>query len=498
MVSIEEIKALVFETISLEKQLRATSNFRGNASTLYLKLKKLVQVTEQNFGKDEETRSYADKVRALIEQRISAMENNNEFNPVSVAIFDKTELDLLILEKHLVNEDFKARLDAIAAVEELNYSAALPKLIPMIGKEKHPWVISKLVKVIAMYGGIESLEVVSPFLEHEDERIRANCIEGIAAIDDSRKYPYIMKALDDSSSRVKANALKALKALGGKEFNSLIKQMVNAPSADARHSVLFVLKNMKNVLARDSLIKLLDDQDSEIQRMSGTLLAKFNDIETVKVLTDTVKNSQSQKLKDICIKSLGKIRGDAPPSLCKEINALIKTAIAPVVERQKKEEAVAIEVKVAQLKAETKRLEKQMSTAPSASQQSAVPSPASSANPTSQGQSASAAGTNDADLLAELASFSEPGDISPSRVAAGGKAFEVDHTEGTSAADIAALKKAEKQEKEQEALKKIVTRMNAALKVLSPRLKLEAEKQIKMGKIKNDAQLKIWLKRVKK
>ena len=104
MVSIEEIKSLVLETISLEKQLRATSDFRGNASTLYLKLKTLVNVTEQNFGKDEETRAYADKVRTLIDQRIAAMETNNEFNPVAVAVFEKTELDLLILEKHLQND----------------------------------------------------------------------------------------------------------------------------------------------------------------------------------------------------------------------------------------------------------------------------------------------------------------------------------------------------------------------------------------------------------
>ena len=116
-----------------------------------------------------------------------------------------------------------------------------------------------------------------------------------------------------------------------------------------------------------------------------------------------------------------------------------------------------------------------------------------------QGKIDSAVGLGYADLLAELACFSEPGDIPPSRVAAGGKNLNEDKVEGSlTSKELAAIAKAEKLEKELEATKKIITRMNTALTLLTPRLKLEAEKQIKMGRIKNDAQLKIWLERVKR
>lgn len=302
-----------------------------------------------------------------------------------------------------------------------------------------------------------------------------------------------MKALEDPSNRVRANALNALKSLGGQEFIALIKQMVNSPSADVRHSILFVLKNMTNTIARDSLFKLLKDQDSEIQRQSGTLLAKFNDLDTVKVLTDTVKDTQSQVLKDICIKSLGQIRKAASPTLLKQINNLIKSAIQPEVQRQQKEHAVAVEIQKAQLDAAKKALENQ--------EQQLKESGSRTLSETSGDRSLMSqtafSPIDDADLLAELASFSEPGDISPSKVAARGRNYDTDNAGSTdSSDDEASLEKAEQLEREQEAFRKIINRLNTALKLLEPRLKLEAEKQIKMGKIKNEAQLKVWLTRV--
>ena len=202
--------------------------------------------------------------------------------------------------------------------------------------------------------------------------------------------------------------------------------------------------------------------------------------ETVKILTDTVKESQSQKLKDVCIKSLGKIRKEATEPLVTQINSLIKEAIAPDIRRQEKEKAVAEEIKKAEVEAFQNAAKQEIKVEVS-------PNPVTTSS------------IEDADLLAELASFSEPGDIPPSRVAAGGKSLnKAEAKDPASAEDNAAIARAEKLEKEQEAAKKVITRMNTTLAQLSPRLRLEAEKQIRMGKIKNDAQFKIWLKRVKR
>ena len=477
MITIKEIKALLAETVVLEKTLRATSDFRGRASSLYQKFKRILKATETNFGKDEEARIYADKVKAIVSQRIESMTANNEYNPVSVAVFEKTELDLLILNKHLHNEDFKIRLDAVAAVEELSYSEALSILCAALGSEEHPWVISKLVKVIGIFGGTSELELISPFLESDDDRIRANCIEGISAMKGDEKYPYIMRALEDPSNRVKANALNALKSLGGKEFTSLLKQMVNSFDEDVRNSVLFVLKNMNSPVARDCLLVLLKDRAPDIQQKSASLLGKFSDIITVKALTETAKAADSQKLKEEAIHSLSKIRERASGELTREINKHLKEAIAPSIEQKR-------------LEAERERKEAEAQKQIEEAQ--ALLASKDAAQKASEYSGKTAFDIDDSDLLAELASFSEPGDIPPSRVASGGKS-----SMGNNADDEDELSR-DKEEKEQEAIRKLLNRMNTALKQLDPRLKMEAEKEIKKGKIKNESQLKQWLDRKRK
>jgi len=503
MISIDEIKELLTDAVKLEKELRATSDFRGQSSKLFHKLNHIKNLSEQNFGKNDKAKSYADKVKALIEQRLAAMGKNNEYNPVAVQIFEKTELDLLILENHLKNSDFKVRLDAVAAVEELDYKGALSKLLVFLEKEEHPWVISKFVKVVGLIGHIEELEILVKYLDNDDERIRANCIEGISAIKGTEKYQYIMEALDDRSSRVRANALNALKHLGGKEFAALLKQMVNSTDEDVRHSVLFVLKNMNNQLGKHCLLKLMNDRAPDIQIKSAEFLGQFKEIEVVKVLTEAAKSSDSKKLKHQCIKSLDRIRKQAKGPLLIEINKILKEAVKHAEQHSVKEanettssmnENTSISGKSHTNTAASKDIKAETTSASAKSgtkESSVTESTNQSDNSIKQDNTQTTTNSTDNShlsedelLLAELANFSEPGDISPSRVASKGKEYEnaQEKKQGNGGLSKQEEINKKKAEQEEDAIKKTLARMNTYLKQLAPRLKKKLKNKSKQGK----------------
>ena len=474
MVTFDELKRLVAETVALERQLRSKPDFRGNSCRLYLKLRKAKELLNSVPTDDAPAQAFCSNVKPLIEKRLSTMEENNEFNPISVAVHEKTELDLFVLDKHLTSEDFHVRLDAVAACGELDYKAALPKLLELLEKEEHPWVISKLTKVLGPIGGARVIEKLLPFLEHQDDRIRANTVEGLDLVDSEDKYPHLMRMLDDKSNRVRANALKALRSLGGAKFIELIRKMINSGKVETRKSVLFVLQSMRNTFARDSLVTLLNDRDLAIQLDAAKMLSRFLDLTVVDALTEVIVDTESKKLKDCCLKALRTIRQAAPDELKAKIDGLIKKAITPAappkaapqkaVQRVSADDDEVVEIIVED-----------------------EPQPPPRILPVEDGPTPSE-GT-DEDLLAELAEFSRPGDIAPSRVAEVAKKRNLSDDDPMARTNPGAMA--------DDVVKKTLARLHAVISKLEPRLKMEAEKLVAKGKIKNEAHIKQWLDRKK-
>ncbi len=468
MVTFDELKRLVAETVALERQLRSKPDFRGNSCRLYLKLRNACDLLNQIPSDDGPAQAFCSNVKPLLQKRLATMEENNEYNPIAVAVHEKTELDMFVLEKHLKSEDFHVRLDAVAACGELDYRAALPKLVELLEREEHLWVISKLTKVIGPLGGARVIEKLLPYLEHNDDRIRANTVEGLDLIDSEDKYPHLMRMLDDKSNRVRANALKALRSLGGARFIELIRKMINSGDVETRKSVLFVLSSMRNTFARDSLLTLLRDRDLAIQFEAAKLLGKFLDLTVVEQLTELIVDTDSKKLKDKCLAALRTIRQAAPEKLTAKIDGLIRKAIAPPAKPAPPQDVVEVsgDDEVVEI------IEEDEPPRPTrADIVAAAPKPVE---------------TSDEDLLAELAEFSRPGDIAPSRVAEVAKKRVTGDPNAQTNPGAAP-----------DAIKKTLARLHAYLSKLEPRLKMEAENLVRKGKIKNEAHLKQWLDRKK-
>ena len=137
--------------------------------------------------------------------------------------------------------------------------------------------------------GAEALSTLLPYLSHEDDRVRANTVEGLEAIPGDEKFPHIMPLLEDPSPRVRANALKAIKALGGERFTSMLKGMIRHPEFEHRRSALYVLKAMNNDFSRDCLAVMLEDDQLELRFQAMEVLARRPDPATVAVLVKVLR-----------------------------------------------------------------------------------------------------------------------------------------------------------------------------------------------------------------
>lgn len=276
--TIDELKAHLGEVLELEKAMRETTDPRSQGHKVYLKLRFLKESLEAPGPKDEPDRiAFVARAQPLVEQRMKAMEAADNFNKVAVAVAEMSELDLVLLQKRLASEDWKERLDAVAAAGALGWKLALDSLLGILDTEEHPFVISKLAKVVGQLGGNPVMPRLVKFLAHPDGRVRANAVEGFEAMTGDDKFSHLMPLIEDPEPRVRANALKAIQALGGPRFGEMVKGMIRHPDEGHRKSVLYVLSAIANPFSRDCLLVMLEDGSSEIRHRAVELLAKRAD-----------------------------------------------------------------------------------------------------------------------------------------------------------------------------------------------------------------------------
>ncbi len=328
---LDDLKARLTALVTVERSLAAVADRRSVGWKLYLEARNIVTHIETGVMPDDPTvQDFVAKALPVLKERMRAMETGNAYNPISVEISEKTELDLFVLQKYLAHEDHLVRLEAVTAAGELEYAEALTSLEALLATESHPWVLSKLTKVLAQLGGIKLLPKLEPFLGHEDARVRANTVEGIGAFPGDEKLTVLLPLLDDESPRVRANVLAAIKTLGTEHFTQVVRTMCRHPSLDHRRSVLFALGAMQGAFARDCLITLLQDDYPEIRGRAIDLLGRKPDLPAVDALLSMVRPEAREADRERAVMALRTLVAGAPPELVAEIETHFSGALATV------------------------------------------------------------------------------------------------------------------------------------------------------------------------
>ena len=215
--------------------------------------------------------------------------------------------------ENLQSADFRERLRVLEYFEAEGINKAVPYLLKLIEVEDHPWVISKLTKTTGLLGATHNNEqifsVLLGYLEHEDDRIRANTIEGIGGLRSKRKIPILLDMMmKDSSERVKQMASIAISFDDTVRALDLIKVMLDSDDFEMAENALDVLKRF-DWLEADTMYKqyrkILQDRRQSENFSSSEFeydpikedpdVFNFNfDLET----TATVEETRKQQLDD--------------------------------------------------------------------------------------------------------------------------------------------------------------------------------------------------------
>jgi hypothetical protein len=160
--------------------------------------------------------------------------------------------------KSLNDEDFRERLRVLEHFECDYITEVVPLLIERLKKEDHPWVVSKLTKVTgilgAAYDNEEVIDALLPFLHHEDDRIRANTVEGIGGLESPRKIPILLKMLcNDESERARQMAAVAISFDDVNKAFGLLRVMLDSDDETEWDKALAALKYFDLIEAKEML-----------------------------------------------------------------------------------------------------------------------------------------------------------------------------------------------------------------------------------------------------
>ncbi len=155
-------------------------------------------------------------------------------------------LNYEVLEKYLDDDEIKNRIGVVSACGKYGRDKKIETLlIDRLAKEEHPFVIATLVINIGRCGSPETRDVIADFLKHDDERVRANSIEGLESLDDSSIIPLLLPLINDESPRVRANVAKALCKFEPELVKTNIINMLESGDENLAESARFALEAMK-------------------------------------------------------------------------------------------------------------------------------------------------------------------------------------------------------------------------------------------------------------
>lgn len=335
LVNVEEGQRLLAGLVELQREVQTKVDKRGAGWRVYLETRRLVEVMSAPLPQDDTTlQGFVDRAIPLLRKKMAEMDAADAYNPLSVQLAECSEIDLFLLQKKLADEDHVVRLDAVAAVGELAWEGALPQLLELLEGETHVFVLSKLVKVIGQLGGDRVLETLTPYLSHEDDRVRANTVEGMEAIPGDEKFHRLLPLLEDPVPRVRANALKVVRALGDDRFTQVVRWMMQHPDLGHRQSVLHVLGVMKGDFAHQRLVEMLQDHHPDIRVRVIEMLAARPELASVDALLALLQGECSDLTREHVAGALRKLQQTAPATLQGEVQRHLQEAVQDLGERR--------------------------------------------------------------------------------------------------------------------------------------------------------------------
>ena len=189
---------------------------------------------------------------ALYTARRSAM---TKVDPDSLTVLQPPKVTKKNIEKLLKDPNPRVRIFAIQeAAQRMLAEEVFDLFCKRLEDERDERVIATLVKWIGVIASDAGLELLWPYLEHEDGRVRANTLEGLTQICSHEVYRRALTLSSDSVPRVRAMVAKVIARYDPHESFKILKELIfsdgERDTAAALHAI--------DVLEGNEAIELLE------------------------------------------------------------------------------------------------------------------------------------------------------------------------------------------------------------------------------------------------
>lgn len=178
----------------------------------------------------------------------------------------------------LGSEDHQERVRGARLLVETGDPEILPKLCETLSREGNEFVVATLVKTVASLADDPSyIDVIKPFLSHENARVRANTIEAMGMFDDPRIFKIVAPFIKERNNRIKANVAKIMWGYSQDKTLRYLKEMLDSEDVWTCYSAVFALAEIGHYKTRALLIYSLLNPNISIRLRSARALHEMDE-----------------------------------------------------------------------------------------------------------------------------------------------------------------------------------------------------------------------------
>jgi len=181
------------------------------------------------------------------------------------------------------------RRRAITALGELGDKRGIEHIIYALLHDPKKQNRNNASKLIADFAPQEGLEILIPYLQHEESKLRGHAATALGRIGDKQALSYLMENLQDENMQVRVSTIASIMKLDQKQaIDSLVESFIY-PSASVRKDSVEVLKRIgnppliKEVIVKQ-LIQYLEHTDPNIREYAAQGLKRLKTPEALEAI----------------------------------------------------------------------------------------------------------------------------------------------------------------------------------------------------------------------
>jgi HEAT repeat protein len=155
---------------------------------------------------------------------------------------------ILALARQISNPDLNVEIYCIETIGRhalVNHADEIARLVELPGQNLK--IVSAGVLALGRLRVGQHLGIITRFLKHEEDRVRANSVEALEALGEPKVTPLVQSSVMDHNARTRANAVKALWKYGDLWVVDNAKTMLESPDPRMRASAAYAVGEMADM-----------------------------------------------------------------------------------------------------------------------------------------------------------------------------------------------------------------------------------------------------------